>query len=124
MNRAEFLGRGAPVVQQSAYIRRPLGILAATYLPLFLISLALSVLVLSRETDRKRLAWLAALVLFMYSYNLANCLEVAVIHSLQNPRYATVQMYFVILAQFLAILLTLEVLLGNLALIRRKRSES
>jgi len=54
--------------------------------------------------------------LFVYSYNLANCLEVAVVHSLQSPRYATVQMYFAILAQFLAILLILEVLLGSLSL--------
>jgi hypothetical protein len=111
IRRAELLARSAPVAVQSAYIRKPLGILAATYLPLLLIALALSALVLSRETYRKRLGYLVALVLFMYSYNLANCLEVAVIHSLQNSRYATVQMYFVILAQFLAILLILETLL-------------
>jgi hypothetical protein len=111
IRRAELLAQSAPVAVQSAYIRRPLGILAVTYLPLLLIALALSALVLSRETYRKRLGYLVALVLFMYSYNLANCLEVAVIHSLQNSRYATVQMYFVILAQFLAILLILETLL-------------
>jgi Ni,Fe-hydrogenase I cytochrome b subunit len=117
IRRTELLAQSAPVVEQSAYIRRPLGILAATYLPLLLIAVALSALVLSRETHRKRLGWLVALVLFVYSYNLANCLEVAVIHSLQNSRYATVQMYFVILAQFLAILLILEILLGSLVLI-------
>jgi hypothetical protein len=115
--RAELLARSAPVAEQSAYIRRPLGILAATYLPLLLIAVALSALVLSRETHRKRLGWLVALVLFVYSYNLANCLEVAVIHSLQNSRYATVQMYFVILTQFLTILLILEILLGSRVLI-------
>jgi hypothetical protein len=117
IRRAELLARSAPVAEQSAYIRRPLGILAATYLPLLLIAIALSAFVLSRETHRKRLGWLVALVLFVYSYNLANCLEVAVIHSLQNSRYATVQMYFVILAQFLAILLILETLLGSRVLI-------
>jgi hypothetical protein len=117
IRRTELLARSAPVVEQSAYIRRPLGILAATYLPLLLIAVALSALVLSGETHRKRLGWLVALVLFVYSYNLANCLEVAVIHSLQNSRYATVQMYFAILAQFLAILLILEILLGSRALI-------
>jgi hypothetical protein len=82
-----------------------------------LIAVALSALVLSRETHRKRLGWLVAVVLFLYSYNLANCLEVAVIHSLQNSRYATVQMYFVILTQFLTILLILEILLGSRVLI-------
>jgi hypothetical protein len=116
IRRTELLAQSAPVVEQSAYIRRPLAILAATYLPLLLIAVALSALVLSRETHRKRLGWLVALVLFVYSYNLANCLEVAVIHSLQNSRYATVQMYFAILAQFLAILLILEILLGSRAL--------
>jgi uncharacterized membrane protein YhaH (DUF805 family) len=117
MRRAELLARSAPAAQQSAFIGRSLGILAVTYLPSLLVALVLSAVVLSRETDRKRLGWLAALVLFVYSYNLANCLEVAVIHSLQNPRYATVQMYFALLAQFLVILLIVEVLLGSLSLI-------
>jgi len=39
---------------------------------------------------------------------------------LDNPRYMTVQMFFTILAQFLAILLILEVLLGSRDLIGRK----
>jgi hypothetical protein len=52
--------------------------------------------------------WLAALVLFVYSYNLANCLEVAVLHSLHDPRYKTVQMFFTILAQFLALWFIVE----------------
>jgi hypothetical protein len=115
MRRTELLARSAPAAQQSAFIGRSLSILAATYLPLLLIALTLSALVLSRAAHRKRLGWLAALVLFVYSYNLANCLEVAVIHSLQNPRYATVQMYFAILGQFLAVLLILEVLIGSLS---------
>jgi hypothetical protein len=123
IRRAESLARSAPVAEQSAYIRRPLGALAATYLPLLLIAVALSALVLSRETHRKRLGYLVALVLFVYLYNLANCLEVAIVHSLENPRYATVQMYFVILAQFLAILLILEILLGKSSGDWRKRSE-
>ena len=118
MRRTELLARSAPVAEQLAYVRRPLGILAAArYLPLLLIALTLSAFVLSRPTHRKRLGWLAALVLFVYQYNLANCLEVAVIHSLQNPRYATVQMYLAILGQFLAILLIIDVLLGSLSLV-------
>jgi hypothetical protein len=117
MRRTELLARSAPAARQSAFIGRSLSILAVTYLPLLLIALTLSAFVLSRATHRKRLGWLGALVLFVYSYNLANCLEVAVIHSLQNPRYATVQMYFAILGQFLAILLILELLLGRLSLI-------
>jgi hypothetical protein len=94
----DLLARSAPVVQQSAYIRRPLGILAATYLQLLLIALALSAAILLQERHRRRLGWLAALVVFMYSYGAVNCLEVAVVHSLENPRYMTVQMFFIILA--------------------------
>jgi len=59
--------------------------------------------------------------LFVYSYNLASCLEVAIVHSLENPRYSTVQMFVTILAQFLTILLILEILLGSRALIGRRR---
>jgi hypothetical protein len=119
MRRTELLARSAPIAQQSAYIRRPLGTLAATYLILLLIALALSITVLFQKGLRRRLGWLAALVLFTYSYNVANCLEVAVVHCLGNPRYATVQMFFTILAQFLTILLIFEVLLGSGGLIGR-----
>ena len=124
MSRTDLLARSAPVVQQSAYIRRPLGILAATYLQLLLIALALSAAILLQERHRRRLGWLAALVVFMYSYGAVNCLEVAVIHSLENPRYMTVQMFFIILAQFLTFLLILEVLLGSQDLIGRKPRKS
>ena len=120
MSRTALLARSAPVVQQSAYIRRPLGILAATYLPLLLIALALSAVVFTQEERRRRFGWLAALILFVYSYNLASCLEVAIVHSLENPRYTSVQMFVTILAQFLTILLILEVLLGSRDLIDRK----
>jgi hypothetical protein len=103
-------------VEQPAYIRRPLGILAATHLPLLLIALALSAAVFFDKETRSRLGWLAAMVVFAYSYNAANCLEVAIVHSLDNPRYMTVQMFFAILAQFLTALLIFEVLLASRAL--------
>ena len=120
MSRTDLLARSAPLVQQSAYIRRPLSILAATYLQLLLIALALSAAILLQERHRRRLGWLAAMIVFVYSYGAVNCLEVAVVHSLENPRYITVQMFFIILAQFLTILLILEVLLGSRDLIGRK----
>ena len=69
---------------------------------LFLAALALSVVVFTQERYQSRLGWLTALVLFMCSHNVASCFEVAVIHTLQNPRYVTVQVFFTILAQFLA----------------------
>jgi hypothetical protein len=121
MNRTALLARSAPVVQQSVYIRRSHQILAATYLGLLLIALAISALVFMQEERRRRLASLAALILFVYAYNFASCLEVAVIHSLGNPRYTTVQIFVTILAQFLTILLILEILLGSRESIGRRR---
>jgi hypothetical protein len=121
MSRTALLARSAPVVQQSAYIHRPHQILAITYLPLLLIALALSAVVFMQEERRRRFGWLAALILFVYSYSFANCLEVAIVHSLENPRYSSVQIYVTILAQFLTILLILEILLGSRALIGHRR---
>jgi hypothetical protein len=117
MSRTKLLARGAPVIEQPGYVRRPLGILAATYLPLLFIALALSAAVLLHDGTRRRLGWLAVLVFFIYSYGAANCFEVAVVHSLDNPRYITVQMFFTILAQFLAAVLIIEVVLGSRAVI-------
>jgi hypothetical protein len=56
---------------------------------------------------RKLVGCLAAWVVFVD----ASFLEVATIHTLQIPRYMTVQMYFAILAQFLAFWLISEVVL-------------
>ena len=67
--------------------------------------------VLLREKWRRHLGWLAALVVFAYSYNMASCLEVAVVHSLELGRYVTVQLFFTILAQFLALWFILELAL-------------
>jgi hypothetical protein len=73
-----------------------------------------------QEERRRRLGWLTALILFVYAYNLASCLEVAIVHSLANPRYTTVQMFVTILAQFLTTVLLLEILLRSQALVGRK----
>jgi hypothetical protein len=123
MARMELLARGAPIVEQPAYIRRSLGVLAITYRPLMLIALALSAVVFLRRGIRRQLGWLAALVVFAYSYNAANCLEVAIVHSLDNPRYLTVQVFFTILAQFLAILLIIEVLLASREAAKSRRRQ-
>jgi hypothetical protein len=108
VGRTEWLVRHAPVVQQRAYIRKSLGILAVNYVRMLLIALSLSVLVLSWKASRRRLGWLAALVLFAYSYNFLSCLEVAVIQSLENPRYKTVQMYSTLVAQLFALWFLVE----------------
>jgi len=108
ISRTELLARSAPVLQQRAYIRKSLLVLAVTYLPLLLIALTISVVVLSQKNWRRRLGWLAALVLFVYAYNMVSCLEVAVFHSLEVLRKVTVQMFFATLAQFFALWFILE----------------
>ena len=85
--------------------------LAGMYRPLFLSAIALSAVVLFQQRYRRRLGWLAALVLFVYSYNAASCLEVAIINSLEVRRYVTVQVFFTIFAQFLALWLLCEMAL-------------
>ena len=111
MDRTDRLARDAPIVQHPVLVRSALSILAGTYMALFLAALALSVVVFAEKRHRSRLGWLAALVLFVYSYNLASCFEVAVIHTLQDPRYATVQVFFTILVQFLALWFLIEFVL-------------
>ena len=48
---------------------------------------------------------MAAVVLFLCWYNFGNCIEIAVIHTLDNFRYDTIQLIFTLLAQFAAFLL-------------------
>lgn len=113
MDHARFLARSAPLVQQRAFIRKPLGFLAAAYLPSLFVAVGLGAFVLFRKTHRSRYGWLAALVLFTYSYNFTACLEVAVVHLLEYRRYITVQMYFTLLAQFFVLWFMLEFTLEN-----------
>jgi hypothetical protein len=120
-NRAALLARSAPVIEQPVSVRRTHKILAAMYPVLLLIALALSAFVFMQKERQRRLGWFAALTLFTYAYSFANCLEVAIVHSLSNPRYTTVQMFIAILSQFLTITLIVEIVLESRVLIACKR---
>jgi hypothetical protein len=111
MDRTQLLSASSPVLRQPAYIDNLLDILARAYLPMILGAFGLGVVLLFHQHLRSLLGCLTAWVLFVYSYGLASCLEVATIQTLQIARYMTVQMYFAILAQFLAFWLILEVVL-------------
>ena len=111
VDRTQMLAESKQVLRQPACIGKLLNILAATYLPLLLATLGFGATLLFHKRHRSRFGCLAASVLFVYSYNFASSVEVATIHSLEIPRYMTVQMYVAILAQFLAIWLILEVVL-------------
>jgi len=108
MSRTKSSARSVPVIYQPRYIRWILSVMAGTHLPLLLIALALVAVVLTQERRRRRLGWLAALVLLGYLYNAAACVEVAVIQSLDVRRFITVQMFLTLLAQFFALWFVLE----------------
>jgi hypothetical protein len=111
VERTRVLARSAPAIRQPAPLRMTLSFLAGMYRPLLWVALAFSATVLFWQRYRRRLGWLAILVLFVYSYNAAGCLEVAVINSLEVRRYVTVQLFFTILAQFFALWLLCEMAL-------------
>jgi hypothetical protein len=85
--------------------------LAGLYRVLLLGVIAVGAVFLFQRDYRRRLGWLATLVLFVYSYNAACCLEVAIIHSLEIRRYVTVQMFFTLFAEFLALWFLCEIAL-------------
>jgi hypothetical protein len=108
VRRTELLGRSAPVIPQPLPLRMTLSLLAGAYRPLLWAALLASAVVLFQQRYRKRLGWLVVLVLFVYSYNAATCLEVAVLNSLEVRRYLTVQMFYTVFAQFLGVWLVCE----------------
>lgn len=110
-NRTELLGRSAPSIHQAAPLRLVLSLLARLYRPLLLITIVGGVVCFLRRRCRDALSWLAAWVASLYLWNLACCLEVAIIHSLDVPRYNTIQMLFTMLAQFSAFWFLCEIAL-------------
>jgi hypothetical protein len=111
VSRTESLARNAPILHQPIPMRMTLSLFAGLYRPLLWIAIAVGAVVLLRQRYRRRLGWLTALVLFLYSYNAAACLEVAIVNSLEVRRYLTVQMFFTTAAQFLALWLLCEMAL-------------
>jgi hypothetical protein len=109
--RTDTLARSAPVIRQPVPLRMTLSFLSGLYRPLLLGAVALTAVVLFRQRYRSRLGWLAVLVLFVYSYNAAASLEVAILNSLEVRRYVTVQVFFTLFAQLFALWLLCEMLL-------------
>ena len=114
-NRCAHLADRAPAVQQLGHIRKTLSVVTAAYLPLLLLTLGLSALIFTRPWLRERLGWAALLTLIPYGLNFVNCLEVALVNSLEVGRYITVQMPVTIFGQFMTIWLVIE-------LVRRQRA--
>jgi hypothetical protein len=114
MKRAESLAEGAPPIEQRRIERGALTFLAVAYSPLLGITLLLGAATFFWSDYRRRLGWLVALTLFVFLYNAAACLEVAIINSLEVPRYSTVQVFFTLLAEFLGVGLLLDSLFSRI----------
>jgi hypothetical protein len=114
MSRTQSLVQNAPAIVQPRILRRALTSLARAYLPLLAITVIFAVATFLHANLRRRIGWLAVLAMFVFSYNAAACLEVAIINSLDVPRYLTVQMFFTLLAEFIAAWLVLEFLLQRI----------
>jgi hypothetical protein len=108
LQRSASLPARAPVIEQNKFVRRTVVFLSAAYLPFLGVTVALAVVLLLRRDYREQMGWLVLVTLFVFSYNAAVCLETAVLHSLDVPRYVTIQFYFTVLAEFLAIRLLFE----------------
>jgi hypothetical protein len=82
--------------------------MSISYSTCLAIALVLAVIVALTLGRWRRLRFIAALVVFSFSFNAACCLEVATIISLEIRRYMTVQMYSTLLAQLLGLWFILE----------------
>src|SRR5204862_3977089 len=112
----DFMLRTEELARRELRFRQPLLLpiiptavllMSISYSTCLAVALVLAMIFLTSGRSR-RLRFLAALVVFSFSFNAACCLEVATIISLENRRYMTVQMYSTLLAQLLGFWFILE----------------
>ena len=111
MNRTEGLAQRELRFQQPLLLPIiPIAVLlmSISYSTWLAIALVLAMIVALTSGRWRRLRFIAALVVFSFSFNAACCLEVATIISLEIRRYMTVQMYSTLLAQLLGLWFILE----------------
>jgi hypothetical protein len=108
-------------IEQGGYIRYPLYSLSKRYVSCLFAAVVTAALVFFRPDFRQRWGWLVGAVLFLYWYSFATCFETALVNSLEVFRYVTVQLAFVVLAQFMTLLLLFELLTGAVVSWRRNR---
>ena len=117
MNRTEELARRNLRFQQPLLlpiIPMLVSLIAISYSTSLVVALVLAVIVAFHCRRWGRLRAIAALVVFVFLFNAACCLEVAVITSLDLRRYVTVQMYSTLFGQFLALWFIFEFLVQKL----------
>jgi hypothetical protein len=124
ISRTEHWAHSPLVVRGPSPIEKWKKYLAFTYLPCLAVAIGLATYVFIRQPSRRRLGLLAALVLFSYWYNFGTCLEIAIVHSLDNHRYDRMQLIFTVLAQSATFLLAVEFALETGALFRAARAQT
>ena len=113
------LAQGEPSLVVPAAVQRLQRFAARTYLLSLLLGIGAVVLTAVHPPLRRDLGRLAAVVGLLMWWNFGSCMEVAIIHTLDNVRYNTVQIIFTVLTQFGAIFLVLEVVGRAFPMVRR-----
>jgi hypothetical protein len=103
------LAQGGPEFVLPAMVRRLQIFAARTYLISLLLGLGAAVVTAVLPRLRRDLGRLAAVVGLLMWWNFGSCLEVAIVHTLDNVRYDTIQIIFTVLTQFAALFLAWEV---------------
>jgi len=104
IRRTTELAQNGLQVRVPRFLQRCQLFLARTYSLAIAISVVAIAVTLFHRPFRDRLGVFATVAGFVCWYNFAACLEVAIIHTLDNFRYNTVQLIFTLLAQFTAFL--------------------
>jgi hypothetical protein len=105
---ARLAGGGSQIVLP-ATVQRLQVFAARTYVISLLLGIGAIVVAALHPRLRCDLGRLAAVVGFLMWWNFGSCVEVAVVHTLDNARYNTIQIIFTVLTQFAAVFLALEV---------------
>src|SRR4026209_679081 len=79
-----------------------------SYSTWFVVALVFALIVALNSGRWRRLRFIAAVAVFAFLFNAACCLEVAIVSSLDLPRYIVVQMYSTLFAQLLGLWFILE----------------
>jgi len=113
------LARGESNLVLPAVVQRLQRFAARTCLISLLLGISAVVLIAVHPGFRHDLGRLAAVVGFLMWWNFGSCMEVAIVHTLDNVRYNTIQIIFTVLTQFAAILLVFEVARRAFPMVRR-----
>jgi len=108
MTRTEELAQRGLRFQEPVIVPLIVFLAAISYSIWLVIALVLAPIVATHFRQWGRLRFIAAFVVFAFSFNAACCLEVAIINSLEVRRYLTVQMFSTLFAQLLGLWFILE----------------